>query len=342
MAKVVKVGIWGIGRAGYGMIRAELLPLKEFRIVAGCDLVAARARKLAKETGAKAYTDPARFLKDGNVDLVVVATRSFEHVNHAILALEAGKDVLVEKPMATGLEDVDRLYEVAAQTGRKLIVRHNRRFDKHLLLAKEIVAKGLLGDVYNVQIRTGGYNRRADWQTIRRFGGGQIFNWGPHCIDWALAFIGGRAVEIDATLKHLVCAGDADDYVKIIMRGPTGGVADIEINGASLFPQPLMLVQGTRGAVSLSWDRYKLKHLKKALPAAKADPNTPPDGAGFSNPETLQWTEAEGEIRPEDQSTFWGAVYDRIALDKPFPVTPEQAREVIRVIDTATRISPLT
>src|ERR1035437_5850872 len=66
MAKVVKVGIWGIGRAGYSMIRAELLPLKTFKIVAGCDLIAARARKLAKETGAKAYTDPAKFLKDPN------------------------------------------------------------------------------------------------------------------------------------------------------------------------------------------------------------------------------------------------------------------------------------
>jgi len=56
MSKVVSVGIWGLGRAGYGMIRSELLPLPNFKIVAGCDLIAARARKLAIELKAKVYT----------------------------------------------------------------------------------------------------------------------------------------------------------------------------------------------------------------------------------------------------------------------------------------------
>ncbi len=341
MNHVVNVGIWGIGRAGYGMIRSELVPLPDFRIVAGCDLIDARAAKLAAETGAKAYTDPEKFLADPNVKLVVVATRSCDHVECAITAMKSGKDVLVEKPMATCIEDVDRLYAIERQTARKLVVRHNRRFDKHAMLAKEIAASGVLGEIYEVQIRTGGYNRRADWQTLRQFGGGQLFNWGPHCIDWGLQLIGGKAQKIEATLKRLVCAGDAEDYVKIVMHGPAGAVADIEINGASLVSQPLMLVQGTQGTLTLNWDKYRLKHLAIVPPPIAADPNTQPDGAGFGNPEKLEWTETEGEIQPRDRSTFWGAVHDRIALDKPFPVTHDQAREVIRVIDTARRLSPL-
>lgn len=339
--KIVRVGIWGIGRAGYGMIRSELLQFPEkFKIVAGYDIIPDRAAKLADEVGAKAHADAESFLADPNIDMVVVATRSFNHVEHAIQALRAGKDVLVEKPMATSVEDVDRLYGVAAETGRKIVARHNRRFDKHFVLAKEIVAKGLIGEVYLVQIRTGGYNRRDDWQTMRQFGGGQLFNWGPHCIDWALQFIGGRAVEIQPSLKRLVCAGEAEDFVKINMRGPGGALADIEINGAGVFPQPLMLVQGTRGAISLSWDKYTLKYLAEELPPILPKPGTPGEGS-FGNTEKLQWTEVEAEIVPEDKATFWGAVYDRVALNKPFPITPEQAREVIRVIDTASRICTL-
>lgn len=341
MSKVVNVGIWGLGRAGYGMIRSELLPLPNFKIVAGCDLIAARAKKLATDVKAKAYTKSKAFLADPAIDMVVVATRSCNHVQCAIEALKAGKDVLVEKPMATSLDDVDRLYAVAKETGSKLVVRHNRRFDPHLLLAKEVVASGVLGEVFSVQIRTGGYNRRNDWQTIKKFGGGQIFNWGPHCIDWALQFIGGWAVEIKAELKKIAAAGDAEDWVKIIMRGPTGGVADIEISGASVFTQPLLMVQGTRGGISLDWKHYKLKHLAKKLPAVKANPDTPADGMSFGNPEKLEWVEKEGPITPKDTSTFWGAVYDTLALDKPFPVTPMAAREVIRVIDVASRLSPL-
>jgi len=341
MSKVVNVGIWGIGRAGYGMISRELLKEQGFKIVAACDLIPARAKKLASEVKGKAYTKSKQFLADPAIDMVVVATRSCNHVECAIEALRAGKDVLVEKPMATKLEDVDRLYGVARETGRKLVVRHNRRFDPHLLLAKEVAASGVLGDIFCVQIRTGGYNRRNDWQTLREFGGGQIFNWGPHCIDWALQFIGGWAVDVKAELKKIAAAGDAEDWVKIIMRGPTGGVADIEISGGSVFPQPLLLVQGTRGSISLDWKTYKLKHLAGKLPAVKASRETPAEGAGFGNPEKLKWVEKEGAIEPKDKSTFWGSVYDTVALDKPFPVTPMAAREVIRIIDTASRLSPL-
>lgn len=338
---IINVGIWGMGRAGYGMIRSELLPLPQFKIVAGCDLIESRAQKLAAETGAKAYTRAEDFLGDDSIDLVVVATRSYHHVRHAMQALRAGKNVLSEKPVATRLEDFDALFACADETGKKAFVRHNRRFDKHAAFSREVAAAGVLGDIYNVQIRTGGYNRRNDWQTIREFGGGQLFNWGPHCIDWALRLIGGRAVEIEAKLKRLVCAGDAEDYVKLLLTGSTGAIADIEISGASLFPQPLMLVQGTRGALSLDWGNYKLKALPAELAPIKPDPNTPADGAGFGNPEKLEWVESAGELAPKDQTTFWGAIHADLADGVPFPVSREQAREVIRVIDTAIRVCPL-
>lgn len=338
MDQVVQVGIWGIGRAGYGMIRPELLGCPKFRIVAGCDLIAARAQQLQQDVGATAYTDAEAFLRDPAVQLVVVSTRSCDHAAMAIRAMEAGKDVLVEKPMATCLADVDRLYAVEAHTGRKLVVRHNRRFDPHLLMAQETVSSGVLGDVYAVQVRVGGFGRRADWQTLRRFGGGQLLNWGPHCIDWGLRFIGGRAAEIRAELRRVVCAGDAEDYVKVLMTGPGGAVADIEINSGAVFSQPLLWVQGTRGSISLDWSNYKLKHLAAIPEPVEASPETPSNTAGFGNPETLQWTEASGPIQVKNPQTFWDAVYDRLAADKPFPVTPEQAREVIRVIEAADRI----
>ena len=86
----IKVGIWGLGRAGWGMHIDEIARYSdEFEIVAGCDIDAGRPEKLAERIpGAKAYSDAEAFLKDENIELFVVAVRSAQHVDYAIRALE--------------------------------------------------------------------------------------------------------------------------------------------------------------------------------------------------------------------------------------------------------------
>jgi len=335
----LRVGICGIGRAGFGMVRRDLQRLPEIRVVAGFDLLEERTRQLAEICSSRVYTSYAQMLKDDEVELVIVATRSHEHVPMAMKALRAGKDVLVEKPMALNLAGANRLIKAAKELGRKLFVRQNRRFDVPFLQAMEIVRGGKIGKLFAVQLRQGGYQRRSDWQTMRKYGGGQLLNWGPHLVDWAHQFIGGRTADVWSDLKRIAAAGDAEDHVKLLMRGENGVVVDIEISGAAAIPQTPWRLTGTTGTLVI--DAKNQCHLKyfdgSQLPEIKASDETPagPSGTHFAGGEEIKWIEEQFPAAPAAPANFWVELHGSIRRGTPFPVTLEQVRENMRVITLA-------
>ena len=146
----IKVGIWGLGRAGWGMHTNELDRYKdEFEIVAGCDTDASRPEKLAERyPGAKCYTDAEAFLNDPDVELVSVAIRSAQHIDYAIRALEHGKYVFLEKPVALSSGALEKLAAAMAKAPGKIFFRHNRRFEAAFNHVREIIDSGILGNVY--------------------------------------------------------------------------------------------------------------------------------------------------------------------------------------------------
>lgn len=161
-----------------------------FEIVAGCDWDPARREAAAKKLpGRPVYEKGEELLKDPNVELVSVATRSPDHVKHAIQAVEAGKMVMVEKPMACRIEDALELQKVADANPGRVFVRHNRRFEAAFSHIREIIRSGKLGHIFEIKLCRHNYQWRADWQTILDCGGGQLLNWGPHLVDHALQFL---------------------------------------------------------------------------------------------------------------------------------------------------------
>jgi predicted dehydrogenase len=337
----LRVGLCGIGRAGFGMVRRDLQRLPQIRVVAGFDLLEDRTRQLAEICSSRVYTTYSQMLKDEEVELVIVATRSHEHVRMAIQALKAGKDVLVEKPMALNLAGADRLIKAAKDLGRKLFVRQNRRFDVPFLQAMEIVRSGKIGKLFSVQLRQGGYQRRSDWQTIRKYGGGQLLNWGPHLVDWAHQFIGGPATDVWSDLKRIAAAGDAEDHVKLLMRGENGVVVDIEISGAAAIPQSPWRLTGTTGTLVIdAKNQCRLRYFDATqLPEIKASDETPAgrSGSHFSGAEEIRWIEEEFPAAPAVPANFWVELYSSVRKGTPFPVTLNEARENMRVITLAKR-----
>ena len=113
MAEKIKVGILGLGRAGRGMHMSEMGRYPEkFEIVAGCDIDPDQIETAKKVTpNARYYTDMKQLFADPEVELVTVATRSLDHVNHALMAFEAGKKVLCEKPVTSSVAEFDRQVE---------------------------------------------------------------------------------------------------------------------------------------------------------------------------------------------------------------------------------------
>jgi scyllo-inositol 2-dehydrogenase (NADP+) len=339
LRNALRVGLCGIGRSGAGMVARDLAVLPQIKVVAGFDLIEDRARQLSALCGSKAYTTFDAMLDDPDIELVIVATRSHEHVPMTIKALRAGRDVLVEKPMALDVACADKLIAAAKASGRRLFVRHNRRFDAPFLQAKEIIASGKLGKLFAVQLRQGKYQRRADWQTLKKFGGGQLLNWGPHLVDWALQLIGGTAVDVWADLKLIAAAGDAEDYVKLLLRGPTGITADIEINGAAALDQAPWLIMGSQGSLQIDANNQcKLRYFNaRKLSRVKADLSTPTSRAGahFAGGDGIPWIEEEFPAAPKRKINFWVELYKSIRRGTPFPVTLDQARETMRVISLA-------
>jgi predicted dehydrogenase len=334
----IRVGICGIGRAGFGMVKRDLHLIPNIKVVGGFDVLPERMEQLTAICSARDYASYAEMLADDDLELIIVATRSHEHVATATEAFKAGKDVLVEKPMALDLPGADKLIALSQKLGRRLFVRHNRRFDAPFLAAQEIVKSGKIGRLFAVQLRQGGYQRRSDWQTLKKFGGGQLLNWGPHLVDWAVQFAGGKAVDIWSDLKLIAAAGDAEDHVKLLIRGENGVVVDIEISGAAAITQPPWLLMGTTG--SLQIDARNQSHLKyfdpRKLSRIKASDSTPIGRAGshFSS-EEITWIEEEFPAVPKKPISFWNELYKAIRKGTSFPVTLDQARENMRVITLA-------
>ena len=341
----IRIGLAGLGRAGLGMHIPELAFFPEiFKVVAVCDPVKERRDVALRQLGCRAYRTYADLLGDEDVELVDIATRSADHFEHAMMALKARRWVLVEKPMALGYEEAIKLRAASIKAGNRLFVRHNRRFEPGFCKAREIAAGGKLGEIYDVRLRRGSFQRRDDWQAVKRCGGGQLLNWWPHLIDQALQFLGTPPTQMYAELKRVAAVGDAEDFVRIILRNSADLTVDLEISGGRIVGVPECTVTGTRGALSLSGDTLRLRYLDPArrLPRRRASVRTPKLG-GFGTPEILPWIEEE--IRAEATESvslhaIWHHLHAAIRRNKPFPVTLDQAVEVMRVADLARKETP--
>ena len=109
MKKPIKLGIIGLGRAGYSMHLPEMKDKGLFDIYAVCDVEPDRLEKMKNEYGAKTYTRVEDIVRDPEIEVIDIATRSSDHFAHAISALNAGKTVFLEKPISETYEEAKRL-----------------------------------------------------------------------------------------------------------------------------------------------------------------------------------------------------------------------------------------
>ena len=258
--KPIRVGIVGLGRAGWGMHTNELKKRGDkFEIVAGCDPVRKRRDMLQEKCGCPVYANVEALIADDSVELVDIASRSPAHVPQALLALAANKYVFLEKPIALSYPEATQLKTAAASSKGAIFIRHNRRFEAGFQHIREIIASQILGKVYEIKLRRNSYQRRDDWQTIIECGGGQLLNWGPHIIDHGLRFLESPLADMWSDLKKIAAVGDAEDHLKVILKGQNGRIVDLEISGGSAIKEPEYIVLGTRGGLTCSGNEIHLR-----------------------------------------------------------------------------------
>ncbi|MDR0530959.1 MAG: Gfo/Idh/MocA family oxidoreductase [Oscillospiraceae bacterium] len=191
MAKL-KVGIIGCGGIANGKHMPNLAKLKELEMTAFCDIVRERAEKAAKKYGAgraKVYEDYKKLLADGSIDVVHVCTPNRSHAEITVAALEAGKHVMCEKPMAKTYAEAKTMLEAARRTGKKLTIGYQQRWRGDSLYLKAACDAGELGEIYYAKAIA--LRRRAvpTWGVFLNEyeqGGGPLIDIGTHALDLTL------------------------------------------------------------------------------------------------------------------------------------------------------------
>ncbi|MBR2440988.1 MAG: Gfo/Idh/MocA family oxidoreductase [Lentisphaeria bacterium] len=347
-AKKIRVGIWGLGRAGLDMHCPELnVHSDKFEIVAGCDVLQERLDELVKKyPKAKGYLNADEFLADKKIDLVAVATPSVFHVDYDIRALEAGKYVFAEKPVALTAAGLKKLEAAAKKYPGKLFCRQNRRFEPAFNHVKEIIDSGILGDVYEIKLCRHSFGFRDDWQTLQKNGGGQLNNWGPHLIDHAIQLMGAPIKEVWSDLKQIAARGDCEDHLKAVFRGENGRVIDVEISGGIALGSPVYAVYGNRGTLICEDEQdIKLKYLKPEfkLPDSPARDVTPSRSAPWFSANKPEWIRKTIMVEPANNATMndiYGHIYNTIRKGIPFPVKPEESFEIVRWTEKIKKQNP--
>ncbi|MFI5266793.1 MAG: Gfo/Idh/MocA family protein [Chloroflexota bacterium] len=201
MARQLKIGIAGIG-VGATEILPAMESMPELDLFAGADLVA-ETRDLFQQrfAGAKAYDSVEKLCADPDVEAVWVATPNRFHAEHAIMAAEHGKHVVVEKPMALSLEQAERMLDAADRNGVKLLAGHTQSFSLPVRTMRKIIVSGQLGPLRAIHVQA-----YSDWMLRPRTadeldlsqGGGVPYRQVPHQADTIRLLGGGQLRSVRA------------------------------------------------------------------------------------------------------------------------------------------------
>ena len=269
-AKPIKVGIAGMGRSGEEMHANYIAQIGEFQLEAICDATPARLKQSKKTLKArKAYSTYDEMLADSAIELVVVATPSHAHCEMVLAALERGKHVLVEKPVALNLEDFEQMEKSAEQRGLVLGCYHNRRWDGDYLRVRKVLEDGLLGNIFEIQSRCIGYGPglrtfgvpefRPQWRAEKAYGGGQLYDWGSHLIDQVLMMVPSEIEAVYADLKSIVWSKEVDDHFKVLVKFQNGTTAEIESSSDCRITLPRWFIAGDKGTLSGTWSELRVR-----------------------------------------------------------------------------------
>lgn len=346
----VRVGIIGLGRSGWSIhaLGLKLLP-DQYQIVAVADLIEARRREAEQDFDCHAYASYADLLADPEVELVIVAPPSYLHSVYTIAALQAGKAVVCEKPMAANLADADAMLAAARRTGSLLTMFQNRRREASYLKVREVIASGVLGRVFQIKITVHSFARRWDWQTLKGFAGGQLRNNGVHYLDQALQLmdlVSGSASPVEpAVFYHATNAlslGDAEDSFKILLQAPGAPLVDFELVGACAYAQEPWLVMGDQGTLAGNYDSLRWKYFLPAEATPRALSTEPTPDRSY-NRDDLRLREETWQAAPPDEKTpaafigmtlaYYRDLYRTLREGAPLKVLPESVRRVMRVVE---------
>ncbi len=333
---VLRIGLVGAGAISSQHFEA-IAALPSTRLVAVASASEERARAAGTSQGVPWTTHIDDLLARDDVDAVTICSPSGLHSGQALASLQAGKHVLIEKPIALTVADADVVIAEARARGLVAAVVSQRRFEPAVRALKAAVDAGHLGRVALV-IGEGLYDRpqsyydSAAWRGTTAFDGGVLMNQAIHTID-LMRWIGGPVIAISGQVATLTHTMEAEDTAAVAIRFASGALGTITATTCARPEQPVELrVYGDRGHVRLSGATVAEWDVPGApAPSARDDAaDDPRDEAGDDASVARTWgTSSAGYLRQ------YADLVAAVGSGGPPAVTAQDGRDAVELIVAA-------
>jgi predicted dehydrogenase len=283
------------------------------------------------------YSDLRHLLNEHQLDAVHILTPPQSHTTIAVAAMEAGCNVLVEKPMAICTEEADAMVEVARRKEVKLCVNHNQLFEPVMVKAFKLLQEDAIGDVISVESHyslTFIPDLARPW--VETLPGGIFQNLAPHPLYLILEFIGDPVEMHCSTLNTGSLGVDTPDELRIVMRGERA-MGYVALSIGTRPNDNCLRISGTRATLHVDFASrtIRLERLR-SLPKAIARGLMNLELAGQLSAGTLSNAAKllSGRLKPyQGHGNLINAFYQSIEKQSPLPVSMEAARRVVEVYD---------
>lgn len=334
--KTVKTGIVGYGNGGRLFNATILSSVEGFRITKIMTSNESNINSAHQDfPDAEVVSKFTDLTKDPEIDLIVITTPNHLHKELAEKALKAGKNVVVEKPFTPTTDEADALIDLASKKNLILSVNHNRRWDSDFLTVKKIIEGNKLGEIVDYEAHFDRFRNEVpnSWKEVQEnAGSGILYDLGSHLIDQALTLFG-PPQEIYADLRKQRKDAEVPDNFEVLLYYPNMKVT-LKASALVKAKGPTYSVHGTKG----SFVKYGIDSQEEMLKSGlKPSGNW---GWGQESQDiwgTLDVLEESGPVESEtgDYRKFYENIYDAITNNAELEVKPQQAREVIRIIELA-------
>ncbi len=334
MYELAIIGFGGMG----GWHKQSILDMpEEFHLAGVYDINPSKIESARKE-GIKGFDTLEELLSDTTIQAVILAVPNNFHKELSIKAMEAGKDVICEKPVMMCATDLEEVIEVSKTTGRQFSVHQNRRWDKDFTIIKKILEDDTIGSPFYIESRVqGSKGIPGDWRCVKEAGGGMLLDWGVHLIDQIMWIVKSPVTEVYAHLLSIKFP-DVDDNFKLLLRFENGLSALVEVDTYTFIPLPRWHVSGDKGTVQIDNFDCDGQIVRANTVEVKWEEGIVYTAAGPTRTMAPRPEESIERLHlPEietDAKDYYRNFRDAAEGKADLIVTPQQALRVMKVLDT--------
>ncbi len=248
---------YNVAIVGYGGMGNEhnrrIKEVENLNVIGSFDIKEER-QDYARQKGLTTYNSMEDLIKDDKVDIVLIATPNDTHKDIAIRSLNAGKNVICEKPVTLNSDELEEIIDTATANKKLFVVNQNRRWDEDFLTIKKIYDEKLLGNIFTIESRVhGSRGIPGDWRAKKEHGGGMLLDWGVHIFDQMVLMVNEKIKKVYCQTTN-VTNYEVDDGFKAFFTFESGITALLEVGTSNFISLPRWYMSGQNGtAIIEGW-----------------------------------------------------------------------------------------